>query len=124
MEEVREAIAKDFLLEMVYEGYSGTYKTLDYQGNIVGIFKPKDEHPYGSDNPKCLGFVLRNLMPLKARRGCNVAEQTYLTEVASYIVDRYLTLGVVPLTGVVKLPVILKRGVFESYHGVSKIGSF
>jgi phosphatidylinositol 4-kinase type 2 len=34
------------------QGSSGSYFCYNPQGDIVGVFKPKNEEPYGSLNPK------------------------------------------------------------------------
>merc|ERR1719452_435293 len=36
----------------IYQGSSGSYFVKNTQGKTIGVFKPKDEEPYGRLNPK------------------------------------------------------------------------
>ena len=66
----------------------------------IGVFKPKDEEPYGQLNPKWTKYMQRMAMPCCFGRSCLVANQGYLSEVGASIVDSMLQLHIVPKTKV------------------------
>jgi hypothetical protein len=70
---------------------------------IVGVFKPKNEEPYGHLNPKWTKWIHKTCCPCLFGRSCLVPNQGYLSEAGAYIVDRRLHLGVVPPTRAVRL---------------------
>ncbi len=37
--------------ERIYQGSSGSYFVKNTEGRTIGVFKPKDEEPYGRLNP-------------------------------------------------------------------------
>lgn len=49
---VEQAIEHDVHPRRNAKGSSGSYLARDESGEIVGVFKPKDEEPYGRLNPK------------------------------------------------------------------------
>ena len=67
VQNVRNGLLRNETFELVSKGFSGTYQTYDAERNLIGIFKPRDESPYGKDNPKCLAFCRRNLKPGRIR---------------------------------------------------------
>lgn len=109
------------------------------------MFKPKDEEPYGRLNPKWMKWVQQMLSPCCFGRSCLVANQGYLSEAGASLVDRKLSLNIVPRTRVVALvsetfnylridrqKAKLKKQIKERYPGARfhrmglppKIGSF
>jgi hypothetical protein len=44
---VREAIARGIYPQRISQGSSGSYFCRNIEGDIVGVFKPKNEEPYG-----------------------------------------------------------------------------
>ena len=70
-----------------------------FQENI-GVFKPKDEEPYGRLNPKWTKWLHKICCPCCFGRSCIVPNQGYLSEVGASIVDERLGLNVVPKTDV------------------------
>ena len=40
----------------IYQGSSGSYFVKNPEGKTIGVFKPKDEEPYGRLNPKWTKF--------------------------------------------------------------------
>uniref|UniRef100_S4RF32 Phosphatidylinositol 4-kinase type 2 n=1 Tax=Petromyzon marinus TaxID=7757 RepID=S4RF32_PETMA len=70
---------------------------------VVGVFKPKDEEPYGHLNPKWTKWVHKNCCPCCFGRGCLVPNHGYLSEAGASLVDQKLELNVVPKTKVVHL---------------------
>lgn len=48
VESVRVAIRKGIDPKLIKQGSSGSYFMRDSDGNVVGVFKPKDEEPYVS----------------------------------------------------------------------------
>uniref|UniRef100_A0A8C6GPY4 Phosphatidylinositol 4-kinase type 2 n=1 Tax=Mus spicilegus TaxID=10103 RepID=A0A8C6GPY4_MUSSI len=81
------------------------YKTTTALGyyNIIGVFKPKSEEPYGQLNPKWTKYVHKVCCPCCFGRGCLLPNQGYLSEAGAYLVDVKLNLGIVPKTKVVWL---------------------
>jgi phosphatidylinositol 4-kinase type 2 len=62
-ESVRTAIRMGFHPRMIRQGSSGSYFVSNSSGKIVGVFKPKNEEPYGKLNPKWTKWLHRNLFP-------------------------------------------------------------
>lgn len=60
---VQEAIDNSMYPTRISQGSSGSYFCRDTSGKIVGVFKPKNEEPYGHLNPKWTKWVHRNLFP-------------------------------------------------------------
>ncbi|KAF9148247.1 phosphatidyl inositol kinase [Linnemannia schmuckeri] len=85
---VKEAIHSGIQPLRIAQGSSGSYFCRNLDGKIVGVFKPKNEEPYGQLNPKWA-----NLIP-------NLG---YISESATSLVDRRLKLNIVPSTEVVWL---------------------
>jgi phosphatidylinositol 4-kinase type 2 len=62
-ESVRTAIRMGIHPRMIRQGSSGSYFVSNPAGKTVGIFKPKNEEPYGKLNPKWTKWLHRNLFP-------------------------------------------------------------
>ncbi|KAF9903267.1 phosphatidyl inositol kinase [Linnemannia zychae] len=88
VDSVKEAIHSGIQPLRIAQGSSGSYFCRNMDGKIVGVFKPKNEEPYGQLNPKWA-----NLIP-------NLG---YISESATSLVDRRLKLNIVPSTEVVWL---------------------
>ncbi|KRX28295.1 Phosphatidylinositol 4-kinase type 2-beta [Trichinella nelsoni] len=73
------------------------------QIEIIGVFKPKNEEPYGHMNPKWLKWMQRVCCPCCFGRSCLPLNQGYLSEAAASLVDEKLQLHVVPKTKIVRL---------------------
>ncbi|KNZ55936.1 hypothetical protein VP01_253g6 [Puccinia sorghi] len=108
--------SKPLLPKLNTSGSSGSYFCRDYlhhQGStpsdrveIVGIFKPKDEEPYGAMNPKWTKWAHRVLLaPLIGGfgRGCLIPNLSYLSEAAASLLDRRLQTFIVPRTEVISI---------------------
>ncbi|XP_011142223.1 phosphatidylinositol 4-kinase type 2-alpha [Harpegnathos saltator] len=89
--------------ERIYQGSSGSYFVKNPAGKIIGVFKPKDEEPYGRLNPKWTKWMHKLCCPCCFGRSCLIPNQGYLSEAGASLVDRKLGLGIVPNTRVVKL---------------------
>lgn len=98
-----DAIAGGVLPERIWQGSSGSYFVKDLESLRIGVFKPKEEEPYGHLNPKWTKWVHKLCCPCCFGRSCLVPNQGYLSEAGASIVDEKLGLGVVPKTKVVKL---------------------
>ncbi|KAF5277817.1 hypothetical protein FQR65_LT03798 [Abscondita terminalis] len=141
------AIDNGIFPERISQGSSGSYFVKNPTGKVVGVFKPKDEEPYGRLNPKWTKWMHKLCCPCCFGRSCLIPNQGYLSEAAAYLVDAKLNLMVVPKTKVVKLvsetfhyPRIdrqkarMKRAIMEQFPNVGlrfnriglppKIGSF
>lgn len=57
--QVKTAIAKGVHPKLIAKGSSGSYFARDPFGQIVAVFKPKDEEPYGAANPKTVKWIHR-----------------------------------------------------------------
>ncbi|KAJ5720533.1 uncharacterized protein N7483_008467 [Penicillium malachiteum] len=73
------------------------------KGKIVGVFKPKDEEPYASRNPKWTKWIHRNLFPCFFGRACLIPNLSYVSEAAAYVLDARLRTNLVPYTDIAYL---------------------
>jgi len=69
IKEIRYAISKGIHPTRIAQGSSGSYFCRDRNGNILGVFKPKNEEPYGNLNPKWSKWLQRNCCPCCFGRG-------------------------------------------------------
>ena len=74
--------------------------TLKLPQTVIGVFKPKDEEPYGRLNPKWTKYMHKICCPCCFGRSCLVLNQGYLSEAGASLVDTKLQLNVVPKTRV------------------------
>ncbi|KAI9890229.1 MAG: phosphatidyl inositol kinase [Vezdaea aestivalis] len=103
VESVKVAIEMGMHPTMISQGSSGSYFARDTEGNIVGVFKPKDEEPYASRNPKWTKWIHRNLFPCCFGRACLIPNLSYVSEAAAYTLDDRLQTKLVPYTDIVHL---------------------
>ncbi|KAI8816429.1 phosphatidylinositol 3 and 4-kinase-domain-containing protein [Fimicolochytrium jonesii] len=101
--EVRAAIAEGIYPTLISQGSSGSYFCKNRAGEIVGVFKPKNEEPYGHLNPKWTKWIHKNLFPCCFGRSCIIPNLGYISEAAASFIDRRLELRVVPRTEVIYL---------------------
>ncbi|KAA0202447.1 hypothetical protein HAZT_HAZT001220 [Hyalella azteca] len=92
------AIDNGILPERISQGSSGSYFVKNNHGTIIGVFKPKDEEPYGRLNPKWTKYLHKICCPCCFGRSCLVPNQGYLSEAGASLVDAKLHLNVVPKT--------------------------
>ncbi|KAL0269408.1 UNVERIFIED_CONTAM: hypothetical protein PYX00_007152 [Menopon gallinae] len=103
------AIENGIFPERISQGSSGSYFCKNPDGKIIGVFKPKNEEPYGHLNPKWMKWMHKLCCPCCFGRSCLIPNQGYLSEAGAYLVDSKFQLNVVPKTKVVKL-------VSETFH--------
>lgn len=103
VESVRVAIEVGTHPKMITKGSSGSYFARNSEGKVVGVFKPKDEEPYATRNPKWTKWVHRNLFPWFFGRACLIPNLSYVSEAAAYTLDTQLRINLVPYTDVVYL---------------------
>ncbi|OQE26695.1 hypothetical protein PENSTE_c005G07624 [Penicillium steckii] len=103
IESVRLAIELDVHPRMISQGSSGSYFARNPDGKVVGVFKPKDEEPYASRNPKWTKWIHRNLFPCFFGRACLIPNLSYVSEAAAYVLDARLRTNMVPYTDIVRL---------------------
>jgi len=103
LRDVEDAIGDGIYPERIYQGSSGSYFVKKKDGKTVGVFKPKNEEPYGKLNPKWTKWMHKMCCPCCFGRSCLVPNQGYLSEAGASLVDRKLNLNVVPKTRVVWL---------------------
>ncbi|EEH23107.1 hypothetical protein PABG_05318 [Paracoccidioides brasiliensis Pb03] len=103
VESVRTAIELGIQPKMISQGSSGSYFARNSQGKVVGVFKPKDEEPYASRNPKWTKWIHRNLFPCFFGRACLIPNLSYVSEAAAYVLDTRLRTNLVPYTDIVYL---------------------
>ncbi|KAF9136312.1 phosphatidyl inositol kinase [Mortierella sp. 14UC] len=103
VDSVKEAIHSGIQPLRIAQGSSGSYFCRNIDGKIVGVFKPKNEEPYGQLNPKWAKWIHRNLFPCCFGRSCLIPNLGYISESATSLVDRRLKLNIVPSTEVVWL---------------------
>ncbi|KAH0555909.1 hypothetical protein GP486_006147, partial [Trichoglossum hirsutum] len=103
VESVRVAIEMGVHPKMISQGSSGSYFARNPEGKVVGVFKPKDEEPYASRNPKWTKWIHRNLFPCFFGRACLIPNLSYVSEAAAYVIDQRLRTNLVPYTDIVYL---------------------
>lgn len=103
VESVKVAIELGVHPKMISQGSSGSYFARNSDGKIVGVFKPKDEEPYASRNPKWTKWIHRNLFPCFFGRACLIPNLSYVSEAAAYVLDNRLRTNLVPYTDIVYL---------------------
>jgi hypothetical protein len=87
----------------ISQGSSGSYFCRNSSGKIVGVFKPKNEEPYGQLNPKWTKWIHRHLFPCFFGRSCLIPNLGYLSEAAASLIDRKLGTMIVPYTDVIHI---------------------
>ena len=97
------AIERGIYPQRIYQGSSGSYFVKNSDGKTIGVFKPKDEEPYGRLNPKWTKWMHRLCCPCCFGRSCLIPNQGYMSEAGASLVDGKLGLNVVPKTKVVNL---------------------
>ncbi|KAI1980458.1 Phosphatidylinositol 4-kinase LSB6 [Ophidiomyces ophidiicola] len=103
VESVQVAIELGVHPKMISQGSSGSYFARNSEGKVVGVFKPKDEEPYASRNPKWTKWIHRNLFPCFFGRACLIPNLSYVSEAAAYVLDTRLKTNLVPYTDIVRL---------------------
>ena len=103
VESVKVAIELGVHPKMISQGSSGSYFARNSNGKVVGVFKPKDEEPYASRNPKWTKWIHRNLFPCFFGRACLIPNLSYVSEAAAYVLDNRLRTNLVPYTDIVYL---------------------
>ena len=101
VETVKVAIELGVHPKMISQGSSGSYFARNSEGKVVGVFKPKDEEPYASRNPKWTKWIHRNLFPCFFGRACLIPNLSYVSEAAAYVLDSRLRTDLVPYTDIV-----------------------
>lgn len=89
--------------KLISQGSSGSYFVYNTAGTVVGVFKPKDEEPYGPLSPKWTKWLHRNLFPCFFGRSCLIPNNGYIAECAASLLDRQLGTHIVPFTDIVYL---------------------
>ncbi|OCK82368.1 hypothetical protein K432DRAFT_349161 [Lepidopterella palustris CBS 459.81] len=103
VESVRVAIELGTHPKLISQGSSGSYFARNTHGKVVGVFKPKDEEPYASRNPKWTKWIHRNLFPFFFGRACLIPNLSYVSEAAAYVLDTQLRTNLVPYTDIISL---------------------
>ncbi|CAG2172230.1 unnamed protein product [Oppiella nova] len=102
--EAEQAIDNGIYPTRIKQGSSGSYFVRNSDNTkTIGVFKPKDEEPYGMLNPKWTKWMHKLCCPCCFGRSCLVPNQGYLSEAAASLVDQKLQLNIVPKTKVVRL---------------------
>ncbi|KAG8946902.1 phosphatidyl inositol kinase [Tulasnella sp. 424] len=104
---VKLAILDGIHPKMIAKGSSGSYfarAKKDGKTQVVGVFKPKDEEPYGHLNPKTTKWIHRNFFWwVGFGRACLIPNLSYISEAAASLLDDRLGLNIVPRTQLVSL---------------------
>jgi hypothetical protein len=103
VESVKVAIELGTHPLLITQGSSGSYFARNSLGKVVGVFKPKNEEPYASMNPKWTKWIHRNLFPFFFGRACLIPNLSYISEAAAYVLDTQLRTNLVPYTDIVSL---------------------
>ncbi|KAK7578188.1 hypothetical protein V9T40_010393 [Parthenolecanium corni] len=101
--QVEIAIDNGIYPDRISQGSSGSYFVKNPSGKVIGVFKPKNEEPYGRLNPKWTKWMHKLCCPCCFGRSCLIPNQGYLSEAGASLIDTKLNLRIVPKTKVVKL---------------------
>lgn len=96
-----EAIENGIHPKRIAAGSSGSYFIYNTDNEMVGVFKPKDEEPYGPISPKWTKWLHRNLFPCFFGRSCLIPNLGYICETAASLLDKQLQSDIVPYTDTV-----------------------
>ena len=129
---VRRAISRGVHPSLIKQGSSGSYFAMNSQRKIIGVFKPKNEEPYGELNPKLMKWLHRTIFPCFFGRSCLIPNLSYISEAAACVLDRQLQTYIVPYTDVVWLssksfnyPYFDRRANYRKGKSLpAKLGSF
>uniref|UniRef100_A0A915PYS7 Phosphatidylinositol 4-kinase type 2 n=1 Tax=Setaria digitata TaxID=48799 RepID=A0A915PYS7_9BILA len=69
------AIREGVYPERIRQGSSGSYFVKNYEGETIGVFKPKNEEPYGQLNPRWMKWIHRIFFPCCFGRSCLLPNQ-------------------------------------------------
>lgn len=127
---------ENFKPSRISQGSSGSYFIYNkkivndsQEVYIAGVFKPKDEEPYGPLSPKWTKWLHRTFFPCFFGRSCLIPNLGYISEAAASVLDQQLLSFIVPHTEIIHLK---SNSFYFSYldrHRAysklpSKIGSF
>lgn len=87
----------------ISKGSSGSYFIYSRQNEPVGVFKPRDEEPYGPLSPKWGKWIHRTFFPWFFGRSCLLNNQGYISEAGASYIDQRLLGFIVPYTDVIYL---------------------
>jgi hypothetical protein len=73
--EAHRAINHGIFPERIPQGSSGSYFVKNLRGEKIGVFKPKNEEPYGNLNPKWVKWLHKIFFPCCFGRSCLVPNQ-------------------------------------------------
>lgn len=111
----------------ISRGSSGSYFIKNGSGQIVGVFKPKNEEPYGKYQPKWGKWLQKNILGLLGfnqwfGRLCLINNQGYISEAMTSYIDQRLLSFIVPYTDIIYLK---SEDFYYGWNKVDwKIGSF
>lgn len=111
----------------ISKGSSGSYFIRDGNSEIIGVFKPKSEEPYGKYQPKWGKWLQKNVLGLLGfnqwfGRLCLINNQGYISEAMTSYIDQRLLSFIVPYTDIIYLK---SREFYYGWNKVNwKIGSF
>lgn len=103
VEDACNAIENGVSPKRIAAGSSGSYFIYTTTGEIVGVFKPKDEEPYGPLSPKWTKWLHRNLFPCFFGRSCLIPNLGYVCESAASLLDKHIQTHIVPYTDIVEI---------------------
>ncbi|CEP63628.1 1-phosphatidylinositol 4-kinase LSB6 LALA0_S08e06964g [Lachancea lanzarotensis] len=106
VQDCTDAIANhDIELQLIKTGSSGSYFVYSVASpeTPVGVFKPKDEEPYGPLSPKWSKWAHRTFFPCFFGRSCLIPNLGYVCESAASVLDELLGTRLVPHTEIVSL---------------------
>ncbi|VDK84581.1 unnamed protein product [Litomosoides sigmodontis] len=63
--------------ERIRQGSSGSYFVKNCEGETIGVFKPKNEEPYGQLNPRWMKWIHRIFFPCCFGRSCLLPNQVW-----------------------------------------------
>ncbi|MCP9266226.1 Phosphatidylinositol 4-kinase type 2-beta [Dirofilaria immitis] len=69
------AIREGVYPERIRQGSSGSYFVKNCEGETIGVFKPKNEEPYGQLNPRWMKWIHRIFFPCCFGRSCLLPNQ-------------------------------------------------
>uniref|UniRef100_A0A1I8EM39 Phosphatidylinositol 4-kinase type 2 n=1 Tax=Wuchereria bancrofti TaxID=6293 RepID=A0A1I8EM39_WUCBA len=91
------AIREGVYPERIRQGSSGSYFVKNCNGETIGVFKPKNEEPYGQLNPRWMKWIHRIFFPCCFGRSCLLPNQIIFHLLEKFNLLEYFSIFIINL---------------------------